>query len=64
MAIRDFGMAPKRGGVRQRPVEVLPRVCAGDRIRHPVFLGGPDGDDGHRVDRKDALPHNILARIS
>ena len=40
----------------------LPDLLHGDRLRHPVLLGGAHDHDGPGVHRRGALPHRLSAR--
>ena len=55
VAVLDAGLA----GADRRPGPLLPGLGHGDGLRHPVLLGRPDDDAGHRADRGGALPHGL-----
>ena len=45
-----------------RPALLLPDHGAGNRLRHPVLLGGAHDHDGAGVHRPGAVPHRLSAR--
>ena len=53
------GMAGR--GLR-RPDGILSQLGHGDRLRHPVLLGGPHDYAGHRKHRADTFPLRVSAR--
>ena len=58
LAVLDPGLAGRHRG----PAPLLPVLGDGDRLRHPLLLGRPDGHVRARVHGRAALPHRLPAR--
>ena len=55
VAVLDAGVA----GRHARLPALLPDLGHGDRLRHHLLLGRPDGDARHPSDRHRAIPHGL-----
>ena len=55
VAVLDAGLA----GRHARLPALLPDLGHGDRLRHHLLLGRPDGDARHPPDRRRAIPHGL-----
>jgi valyl-tRNA synthetase len=58
MALQHAGLARRHS----RPAPLLPHRRDGDRLRHPLLLGGEDGDAGAALHQRHPLPHRLPAR--